>query len=472
MAGRVSNWRYLGRWVQPPLFSSFWLNWSERSPYSKLQLPEISGALVYLDGHHFMLESEITDLEEEIERRLATEDRVFFTSMFEALTKQTNAYLKHASILDAEDGIDLHERFSRFVLETDLLFTHWMAAFLIGPVVTLALDGELRKNRLSQIDLLAHFDLPRPTFLIQQERETRSFHEHFEYEGIFHLLGGKPNRILPLLSNTHPVLAKSIQFHLKEFEWVGTHHCWGDPLTPERLFLQIREALPAPKKGEKRKDLPEKLDYLIKLTNEYAYWRQYCAECSVIGLYRARKMLALAAKQFGITYEDVIWMTKAEILAGLIGGKIPGKNELSKRQNIYGHLPNDDGETLITGDSVRGLRDILVPKFDKTTKVFSGTVGSIGKASGHAFVAFTPQEAFSMKKGEILVVPQTTPDYVMVMKKAAAIVTDEGGITCHAAIVSRELGIPCIVGTRIGTHVIKTGDKLEVDASTGTVKKL
>ncbi len=60
----------------------------------------------------------------------------------------------------------------------------------------------------------------------------------------------------------------------------------------------------------------------------------------------------------------------------------------------------------------------------------------------------------------------------MAMKRASAIVTDEGGITCHAAIVSRELGIPCIIGTKSGTRLIPDGAKVEVDAAAGTVRKI
>jgi pyruvate,water dikinase len=64
------------------------------------------------------------------------------------------------------------------------------------------------------------------------------------------------------------------------------------------------------------------------------------------------------------------------------------------------------------------------------------------------------------------------PDYVPAMKKAAAIVTDEGGVTCHASIISRELKIPCIVGTRIATKVINDNDTIEVNANHGVVKIL
>jgi pyruvate,water dikinase len=66
----------------------------------------------------------------------------------------------------------------------------------------------------------------------------------------------------------------------------------------------------------------------------------------------------------------------------------------------------------------------------------------------------------------------TRPEFVPLMKKAAGIVTDEGGITCHAAIISRELGKPCIIGTQTATQIIKDGDLVEVRANHGTVRIL
>jgi pyruvate, water dikinase len=63
----------------------------------------------------------------------------------------------------------------------------------------------------------------------------------------------------------------------------------------------------------------------------------------------------------------------------------------------------------------------------------------------------------------------TTPDYLPAMYKAGAIVTDEGGVTCHAAIVSREFDIPCIVGTQNATSILKDGDQVTVDAMNGKV---
>jgi pyruvate,water dikinase len=91
---------------------------------------------------------------------------------------------------------------------------------------------------------------------------------------------------------------------------------------------------------------------------------------------------------------------------------------------------------------------------------------------GVARVVLTPEDASKlMKKGDILVTTMTNPDYVPFMRLASAIVTDKGGFTCHAAIVSRELGIPCVVGTENATKLMFSGKEYTVDARSGVVYK-
>ena len=84
-----------------------------------------------------------------------------------------------------------------------------------------------------------------------------------------------------------------------------------------------------------------------------------------------------------------------------------------------------------------------------------------------------PEEYLSkFKEGEILVSTTTGPEMVIIMEKAAAIVTDEGGLMSHAAIVAREFNIPCVVGTKYATEVFKDGDMIEVNAHNGIVRKV
>jgi pyruvate,water dikinase len=102
--------------------------------------------------------------------------------------------------------------------------------------------------------------------------------------------------------------------------------------------------------------------------------------------------------------------------------------------------------------------------------VLKGSPASPGIAAGKAKVVLSTKEAAEqLEQGNILVTGMTTPDWVPYMRIAGAIITDDGGMTCHAAIVSRELGIPCIVGTENGTEVMKTGFDYTVDAKTGVV---
>lgn len=101
-----------------------------------------------------------------------------------------------------------------------------------------------------------------------------------------------------------------------------------------------------------------------------------------------------------------------------------------------------------------------------------GMAASTGKIIGRAVVITHPSQFAQVKPGDVLVTVMTRPEYLPVMQIAAAFVTDEGGITSHAAIVARELNKPCVIATKKATKVIRTGQQVEVDANTGTVKIL
>src|SRR4029078_13155505 len=94
-----------------------------------------------------------------------------------------------------------------------------------------------------------------------------------------------------------------------------------------------------------------------------------------------------------------------------------------------------------------------------------------GRASGAVRVLASPEEDAAMQTGEILVTRMTSPDWVPIMRRAAAIGSDAGGMTSHAAIVARELGLPCIVGAHDATRALSTGVLVTVDGSAGTVSE-
>jgi pyruvate,water dikinase len=111
----------------------------------------------------------------------------------------------------------------------------------------------------------------------------------------------------------------------------------------------------------------------------------------------------------------------------------------------------------------------LVQSSEQTAPILKGIPASPGMGTGTVRILKSPKEIDKIKSGDILVAPMTSPDYVPAMKKATAIVTNEGGMTSHAAIVSREMGIPCVVGTKDGTKKLKDGDVITVNGSTGEI---
>lgn len=101
--------------------------------------------------------------------------------------------------------------------------------------------------------------------------------------------------------------------------------------------------------------------------------------------------------------------------------------------------------------------------------LIKGIAASTGIAEGIVKVVTGVKDAPHFQEGYILVAEMTEPSMVIMMNKAAAIVTDKGGLTSHPAIVSRELGIPCVVATKTGTKVLKDGVKVRVDGTKGEV---
>jgi pyruvate, water dikinase len=109
------------------------------------------------------------------------------------------------------------------------------------------------------------------------------------------------------------------------------------------------------------------------------------------------------------------------------------------------------------------------PNGERGEELVRGLGAAPGEASGTVRVVSAREQAGELQDGEILVTHMTAPDWVPLMRRAAAIVTDSGGMTCHAAIVSRELGIPCVVGTGEATKALRDGEVVTVDAGSGVV---
>jgi|GEM_PF-436539 len=213
-------------------------------------------------------------------------------------------------------------------------------------------------------------------------------------------------------------------------------------------------------------DIAKRLAYLKDLKDDFR--RQ--------GVFYGRILFEEIARRMAIKAEDASYLLEAEIVGFLDNGSAGPKNIIESRKS--GFVIYYTYEKKIACKSGSGLRPALselgisVAASGKISEEIKGVPASLGRAKGIVRIVRTISDLAKVKKGDILVAITTHPDYVPAMQKAAAIVTDEGGITSHAAIVARELRLPCIVGTRHATKSLKDGDEIEVDANAGIVKKI
>lgn len=198
-------------------------------------------------------------------------------------------------------------------------------------------------------------------------------------------------------------------------------------------------------------------------------YRRYA---QIYAVYRMQPILQEIGRRLGFTLKETKFMLTAEIKAGLLQGRKPRRVLLQQRSRLSVFYYEHNLAQAYVGARANRLVRQVEKKTATTVTEISGQVGCVGKAVGSVKVIIRPSDMAKMRPGDILVSIATDPDIVSAMKKAAAIVTEQGGVTSHAAIVARELKIPCVIGTKIATRVLKDGDRVEVDAYKGVVKKI
>ncbi len=176
------------------------------------------------------------------------------------------------------------------------------------------------------------------------------------------------------------------------------------------------------------------------------------------------------SKFIGLPKELTMMMTPDEVKHFLKTGKLP--KDLKERKTCI--IMTLNGKTRFYWNEEADK--IFYEEYKKHVKAdeteIKGDVAFKGFVRGEAYVAFSEEDFKNIRPDSILICSMTRYNIVPYMKKVKGIVTDQGGVTCHAAIISRELKVPTLVGTRKATEVFKTGDKVEVDCNKGVVRKI
>ena len=288
-------------------------------------------------------------------------------------------------------------------------------------------------------------------------------------------------------------LRKKMQAHYKKYLWL--YYNYEGSVLELDYFLEIWRLLTKDKNLKKLIKESERKFYLIKnqraeifkkfnfnekerklfnIARDIVWLKSWRKDIMYFGSYVLDKIAKEIGKRLGLSLNQVRFFCDWEVRGALLKNKF-SPNELNERYKfsiVYGdsvNLPK-----IYTGKKAKKFLKEWQLEKQKIKKVneLTGAVAYPGKAKGIVKIVETIDDIHKMKKGDILLSETTYPALVPAMKLAGAIVTNVGGLTCHAAIVSRELKIPCIVGTKIATKILKDGDLVEVDAEKGIVKIL
>lgn len=293
-------------------------------------------------------------------------------------------------------------------------------------------------------------------------------------------------KIRGYLKSDYPKFYQKIKGHTGKYAFGGMMFFVGKPHRIEFFISRLKEYLKQKEiLSNKRnvKSLPswikkdEKIYKLITFLQETSYvrnWRLETINKSICYIYPLLEELAFRMK---LKYQEMICLNFDEIkkLFFYPQNKKSFKRLIQQRKKGFGIVYDKKFRVyVIAGKELEFARQYFHKKVLKYKKKLMDELKGIsaqpGLVRGEVVVIRSANEFKKFKKNNILVTQMTTPDFVPILEKAAALITDIGGITCHAAIVSREMNKPCVIGTKIATKVLKDGDMVEVDANRGIVK--
>ena len=283
------------------------------------------------------------------------------------------------------------------------------------------------------------------------------------------------------------ILNNFIEKHRQKYEWMI--YGWTGPALDDNYFLnnlklalKSGKILPELKKKEverntllkKQKNILRRLDKkekkLVLLLRALLEGKAKRVEAHSLTYFIADKINSEIAKRTYLSLNQLRVVPPFEIKKVF---KKEMADQLNKeREFVVYWFEKGKGVAKLIGEKGRNKFQYVldrVPKVKKTDEL-KGELAYPGHLKGKVRIVLSQDDFKKFKKGEILVTRVTDPSYVPIMKIAKAIITDIGGITCHAAIVARELKKPCIIGTKIATKVLHDGDLVEVDANKEIVK--
>ncbi len=419
----ISQWRFWGRWQYPVLGNAPWHYTYTTEAFKKINLPnEFTGDAVDMDGYAYAKESD-------------------------------------------------HKLFDIFALDKFYHDPKWFDNFF--SVCEDSVQSALKAKTIKEL-MVAHENIVCCSFIVQycDKAFESEISKLINEAGISSddagkvLVPSKDTNIMQYQKGLASLKENEIDSFLKKYQWIGANYMSGKRLTKEDIMkergIQYNHI-----DSFDLNSLSESFRNQIEIAQNLIYYRSINAETlnkSVNGFWEEFDEIA---SKFNKTREDFNRLTTKEVGDLGEGKDLPADFEARTDRN--GMASFDRHFTLYFGDELDEQLKTFEHRAESADSV-KGTIAYKGAVSGVARIIEKIEDLQKVNHNDIIVANETMPDYIIGMRKAAAFVTNQGGITSHAAIVARELKKPCIIGTKVATKIFKDGDIIEVDANRGIVR--
>ena len=295
-----------------------------------------------------------------------------------------------------------------------------------------------------------------------------------------------PVALVARLAYRHRAVWTGLESYRRRFGWMGRRYYSGDPITPVDVGLRLQNLLREDCQGrlaevERRRGghLEEREQAIVRLgpdarrladvLSRYMYLRSHRLDTFFIAHERVVPLFEEAARLLALDgYEDTVQLSWQELMDG-IRGQCEGRELASRAAERRAGF-----EFVARGGSTAWIANCPPARAHAASETppetLRGVSGWEGRSRGRVRVIADDEDMLLMQPGEVLVATMTQPRLMLAVEKASAIVTDEGGMLCHAVLVSREFDLPCVIGTERATHVLRNGDLVDVDAKEGVVR--
>jgi phosphohistidine swiveling domain-containing protein len=486
-------WLKRGKWYQTAVYAEIF-NEGESTKYAELLgQPFKRSAVVWLpNGDYLDLKNEwdamVACVREECRKDPAYLDK--YSAHCMKLCEEFIAFSADIKKLDAKSltNAELAKTYAGMVDKLKRFMPFMIGVHVVDEILTEGFDTLLKafikEQKLSQVDFFSYqtaLAYPyRKIFVLQEKEDLLKI-----------ALELKKNN-----QTTESALARTLlEKHTDQYSWINSAALEHYPYTLNEFKVRLTDLMAIDLEAEYQSMVSneakirheqevcmetiakttsgDELVHVSKTIQVFGFLRSYRIDATYIAYNNAMNIVSEINKRLGLDLMDFKYLDSGEVREALLDN-MPYKRLIEERKKGLMSITLDGERFELTGADLDRFVPLVKQKEEKpqAAGTVKGSTAYPGKITGPCKVLFSLEDMKKVNKGDIIVISMTDPNYIPAMNKASAFVTDQGGILCHAAIVSREMKKPCIIGTKIATKSFKDNDVLEVDADNGVVRLL